>query len=179
MKKRMIGIKGKFKHTIKMQRIMKAYHDNVDREIFDFVNDVLRERDALPVTVAYLSDKQRNAIYKTLHRDKTQSWEGFTFASRCIIDADAVRHIIKRHGANGKADQSMSNIEDIARMSYVLANFDEVSFDGFYSHKFYCSDGRNAPHVTFKKRIDGSYYIITAVTDAKANKSHIVSAYIN
>ncbi len=125
----------------------------------------------LPVTVGYLSQKQRDKITNCLGNN-------MDFASRLTIDADAIRHIINRHGFNGKADQSMKNEEDIARMAYVVANFDDVNFDGVYSTKYLCADGTKAPHITLKKHVDGLYYVITAVSDAKANKSHVVTAYI-
>ncbi len=154
-----------------MKKIMNEYNNAIDREIYEFVNDVLHERVVLPITVGYFSEKQRKKIAKCINSK-------LSFAPRCVMDADAIRHIINRHGANGKADHSMKDIADIARLSYVMANFDEACFEGFYSKKFFCADGTPAPHVTLKKQIDGTYYIIEAVTDAKANKSHIVSAYI-
>ena len=169
----------KSKHTAKMREAIEAYQRNVDRELYNFINDVLRDRDALPITVGYLSEKQRKEINKSLNKDKTRSWDDFYFASRCVIDADAVRHIINRHGEQGSADSSMKDLRDIARMPYIIANFDEAEFFSIYSSEYMCADGRPAPQVVLKKRIDGTYYVIEAVTDSKANKSRIVSAYID
>ena len=74
----------------------------------------------------------------------------------------------------------MEDIKDIARMAYVLANFDNAVFEGKYSTKKYkLADGSYTPHITLKKRINGTYYIIEAVSDSKNGKSHIVSAYIS
>ena len=38
--------------------------------------------------------------------------------NRIVLGADDVRHIIKRHGKAGKADHSMEDINDIARLCY-------------------------------------------------------------
>ena len=160
------------KHTSEEQRIMMNYEKAIDKDVSLCVHDVLHDREFLPVTVGYLSDTQCNLISHAFGSN-------IEFAPRVVIDADAIRHIINRHGANGKADHSMTDENDIARLPYVLANFDKVTFDGVYSHKYKCKDGTAAPHVTLSKKIDGTYYVITAVTDAKANKSHIVSAYIH
>jgi|GEM_PF-1770732 len=159
------------KHSPEMQKVMLSYHKAVDVDIYNFVNDVLNDRNVLPLTVGYLSENQRERIIKSFGKE-------LDFAARCTIDADAVRHIIKRHGVNGMADQSMRDISDIARMSYIIANFDEVSFDGTCSKRYFCSDGSPAPHIVLKKRIDGMYYVVNVVTDAKKKKSHIISAYI-
>ncbi len=159
------------KHSSEMQKVMVSYYKAVDVEIYNFVNDVLNGREVLPITVGYLSESQRETIIKCIGNK-------IDFAARCILDADAIRHILKRHGANGLADCSMKDISDIARMAYIIANFDEASFDGTHSKRYHCSDGSPAPHIVLKKRIDGVYYVVNVVTDAKAKKSHIISAFI-
>lgn len=74
---------------------------------------------------------------------------------QCVLhgmDADTVRHIVRRHGVNGNADGSMTDRKNIARIAYVLANFDDVKFEGNFSHKYKNSDGTRVPHVTFRKK---------------------------
>ena len=57
------------------------------------------------------------------------------------IQADNVRHIALRHGANGTADRSMANLEDVARARYVLENYDSIELSDeinnmtFYSYE--------------------------------------------
>ena len=160
------------KHDSKMQKIMTDYYNATDRIMLDFINDVTRGREVSPITVGYLSVAQCKEISNAIGKE-------FRFSPRCLIDEDTIRHIIKRHGANGKADQSLEDKEDIARMPYILANFDEVSYEGRHSEKYRCSDGTPAPMIAIKKRINGTYYIIEAVNDGKRKVSHIVSAFIS
>lgn len=80
-------------HTPEMQEIMTQYHESSDRIISDFINDVIHERDTVPVTVGYFSEKQRRDIEFAVE---------VKFAPRVLIVADAIRYIIKRHGKTGK-----------------------------------------------------------------------------
>jgi len=159
------------KHTPEMQKVMLNYHNAVDRDLYNFVNVVKHGGILTPITIGYLSELQVTKISDCLP-------SALKFAPRCDIDVDTVRHILSRHGEQGKHDHCMGDINDIARMSYVFANFDKATFDGVYSSRFKCKDGSHAPHITLSKAINGTYYIIEAVTDAKAGKTHIVSAYI-
>lgn len=88
------------------------------------------------------------------------------------------RHILKRHGPNGKADHSMEDIRDISRLSYVLANYDSIEWDGGVSSHFKTRDGRKAPQITVKKRVDGTYYVIQVVSDSKKRRSVITTVYL-
>ena len=45
---------------------------------------------------------------------------------RNAITGGAIDHITKRHGAHGIADNSMRNDADIARIGYVLENYDSA-----------------------------------------------------
>ena len=46
--------------------------------------------------------------------------------ARVVLDVNAVLHIDKRHGPLGKQDRSMASPEDLARIGYVIANYDEM-----------------------------------------------------
>ena len=160
-------------HDPAMQRIIMEYKKSVDNDIYNFVQDVLNGRDVLPVTVGYLSQEAKSSIEEVLGKEKH-----YWFAPRCVLAADAVRHIIKRHGPSGTADHSLADINDIARMPYVFANFDKVEFTGKYTKAHKNRDNSMAQKIMLSKRIDGTYYIIEAVCDAKANKSYVVSAFL-
>ena len=43
-----------------------------------------------------------------------------------IITGSAIDHIEKRHGKNGQADHSMQDVQDVARLKFVLDNFDRA-----------------------------------------------------
>lgn len=158
-------------HTKKEKKVMCAYQNAFDKKLYDFVQGVCHSNNLPPLTVGFLSETQLEEIASALGYN-------INLPSRCELDADAVRHIINRHGAAGTSDHSMENYKDFARLSYVLTNYDEVKYEGKHSHKYHLSDGTPAPHIVFKKRIDGTYYIIEAITDAKESTNHIVTAYI-
>ena len=101
------------------------------------------------------------------------------------IDGHAIAHIEKRHGVKGEADRSMADPTDLARIKYVLDNYDSVELlknaDGRLKRSllFNNSDGTHAPMDKYTKRVNGHYYVVEAVPDARKRKVHIVSAYKN
>ena len=106
--------------------------------------------------------------------------EGFSIR----IDADHLKHIDVEHGENGRADTSMKNDEDVARMGYVLDNPDQVSLgmnqDGTPRLSiFNNADGTQAKTLLIRKRVNGNYYVTEAVIDSKKKQIRITGAYKN
>lgn len=80
-----------------------------------------------------------------------------------------MEHIIKDHGESGATDQSMRDVNDIARIQYVLDNYDSVETGGKSSAYVYQNEhGRNvgAQTVVFKKKVNGTYFVVEAVPDS-------------
>lgn len=103
------------------------------------------------------------------------------------IKGNAIAHIDKRHGANGKANSTMANIEDFGRINYVIENADDaklltrkdVDADTWkLSAEYRNADNSYAPLIRFEKRVDDTYYVVEAVPDSKANRLAVVSAYM-
>lgn len=95
------------------------------------------------------------------------------------ISRGNIEHINKDHGVNGKSDQSMSDLHDLAKINYVIENYDNIR-EGKESREYKNKDGSNAKTVELQKKIDsGFYYVVEAVPDAKLKTLHVVSAYIN
>ena len=75
------------------------------------------------------------------------SYSGFTNA----INSNGIKHILKEHGENGVVDHSMADVNDLARIAYVLDNYDTVnqatyaSGDIKYSQEFRGKNNRPAP----------------------------------
>ncbi len=158
------------KHTPEMTKIIETYNKSIDTTILDFVNDVESERDVLPITVGFINERMAEEIYKLT---------GLSVENNRIgIGADDIRHILKRHGKNGKADHSMEDIKDIARLSYVLANYDSVEWDGGLSSQYRLRDGSKAPQITIKKRVNGTYYVIEVVSDSKQKRNVVTTIYL-
>ena len=115
--------------------------------------------------------KDRNKFADIVGLDKV--------GSKVVIDTNAVNHIDNRHGVNGQQDHSMSNIEDIARIKYVLDNYDEAMYNGDKSKGYVVSNGKPAPNLILSKKVDNHYYVIEAMCDGKSDKNYIASAFIN
>ena len=156
-------------YTQEEVEIMAEYEAAVDPDIIDFVNDVRNDRDTLPITVAFLSEE---AAYKIERLTQTQ-----VAGNRVVLDANAVRHIDKRHGVNGEADHSMANTEDIARIRYVLDNYDSIKYSGEVAEGYVDKNCKLAPKIIITKKIDGTYFVIEAVSDSKKKRNYIVSAF--
>lgn len=101
------------------------------------------------------------------------------------INSDGIKHILNEHGPNGSVNHSMGDLNDIARIGYVLDNYDDVrlatypSGDQRFSEGFQNSDNSPAPMVVFTKKVDGTYYVVEAVPDTKYKKLWVVSAYLD
>ena len=100
---------------------------------------------------------------------------------KVAIEARQLEHILKRHGKNGKSDNSMSNDSDIAKIEYVLNSPDDIRNAGKTQAYSYMKDGKNrtADTVLYEKSIgEQSYYVVQAVPDTKSKTLYIVSAFI-
>ena len=157
-------------HTPEELKIIESYKNSVDQDIYHCINAAYSGEQVYPVTVGFLSDVAANEIEKLT--GKTVN------GNRIVLDLNGINHIKNRHGENGEHDDSMKNIEDIARMGYVLANYDHITFRNEYAQGYVDANGKPAPKVIISKRINGTYYIIEAVSDAKKHRNYIVSAYI-
>ena len=90
-----------------------------------------------------------------------------------------IEHIDKRHGVNGIQDRSMSYLHELAKIGYVIENYDKIR-GGHISREYKNSDGSNAKTVELQKKIDNEYYyVVEAVPDATLKTIHVVSAYKN
>ena len=73
----------------------------------------------------------------------------------------------------------MSDVEDLARIEYVLDNYDDIekgAADKVYT-KYMNSDNTPAAKVIYSKRVNGNYYVVEAVPDSKAKTLRVISAY--
>jgi len=72
----------------------------------------------------------------------------------------------------------MQNSDDVARIKYVINNFDYAAILPEEGRRWN-ADGSRAPTVVLEKRIDGHYFVAEAVVDSKQKTIYIESAYIN
>lgn len=169
-------------HTPAEQAVIEEYQNAVDERIVSFVekwnlltNADYKKKTKLPI--AEVSERAINDIHSLLGTDIS----GY----KHVLNGGALAHIIKRHGKTGKADKTMADINDIARMGYVLNNYDSVeaitNADGSTkkSTEYSNSDNTMAPLVQFQKKINGTYYIVEAVPNSAAHQMRIISAYMS
>ncbi len=169
------------KHTPQEQAIIDEYQAAVDDNVVSFVERVrnLQNRDyrnRIKMPIAEVTERAASDLQRLTGVDTT----GFEH----VLTGRAVDHIENRHGANGEADHSMRDVNDIGRIGYVLENYDSVQTledangNPKGSADFRNADGTRGRMVRFLKKVNGTYYVVEAVTDAKARQIGIVSAYM-
>lgn|GEM_PF-2065280 len=113
---------------------------------------------------------------------KIQEITGRDFSGyEVLLEARQVKHILNRHGENGKANASMADDSDIAKMQFAMLNADEIR-DAGLSNAYVYFDGRKnrlSPTVVYEKAIGkNSYYVIQTVADTARKKLYVVTAFI-
>ena len=98
-------------------------------------------------------------------------------ATEHVISATEIIHILNRHGEEGKADRSMSTVEDFEDIVDVLQNYDSISLSAEKS-KFKNAQGERAQIIEYSERLDSHTQIVAeAVSDGKKGKLRVISAY--
>lgn len=159
-------------HTAQEQRLIEAYKAAVDPGLARFYESVKAgQYDGRPYVVGRVTDEAARAM-EQLTGKQVQG-------NLVVLDDNGVQHIERRHGKNGEADHSMANLEDIARINFVLENFDQAYRSEQPAAGYFDSKGKKAPVVVFTKKINGTYYVVEAVSDAKSKRNYIISAYLS
>ncbi len=94
------------------------------------------------------------------------------------LKPNAFDHVNKRHGADGIHDKSMANPKDIAKVQYILDNYDDVALDKKRAAGFTDSNGKLSQKVVFKKRINGTYYVVEAVPNTKKKRMEVIGTFM-
>lgn len=169
-------------HTPEENARIQEYTRSTDSKIVSFINRVLglknrNYRNKVNLNIAPVSERAAADVQALTGVDAA----GFTHE----LTGRAVDHIIDRHGPEGEADTSMRDFNDIARIGYVLEHYDYLepirNSDGSpkTTQSYRMADNSQAPMVKFVKKIDGTYYAVEAVTDSKAHRLGVISAYMN
>lgn len=93
------------------------------------------------------------------------------------IGGSAITHIDRRHGVNGKADSTMADVNDMARVQFVIDDYDSIRLTGKTNREYKNADGTPAKTVELVKRVNGKFYVVEAVPDSAKHTVHIVSMY--
>ena len=100
---------------------------------------------------------------------------------KIAIEARQIKHILNRHGEQGKSDQSMSDPSDLAKIEYAINNHEDIRNAGKTSAYKYADNGktREANTILYETPIGTkSYYVVQAVMDTKKKMLFIVTAFI-
>lgn len=162
-------------HTTAEQAVIEEYQAAVDVNLAAYIENIrdngkdgANRYDLKPV-----SDRAADEIRRITGIE--------TKGNATQLEPRIVEHILIRHGENGKQDSSMKDVNDIARMQYVLDNFDDAE-DGGYSRAYVTNKpgGKQGPArtVIFSKAVNGTYYVVEAVPDTSRNTVFIASAYM-
>ena len=159
-------------HTPEMKKIIREYTDSVDSELVGFIQHALDDTADNSTVYKIAKVNERNAV--DVEKETGIDVRGYTHS----IKTNDIRHISKRHGVDGIHDRSMRDIKDIARIGYVLENYDEVFKLNDTSAEYRDKQQRPAPTIKYRKRINGTYYVVEAVPDTKKRELKVIAAYI-
>lgn len=150
------------------------YDMSEDKGLYKYIKDALSgklSKKSFYKLNANISDRLANDIEKIV---------GFSVKGYSNeISPGNIEHIDKRHGANGIQDRSMSDLHELAKIGYVIENYDKIR-EGAISYEYKNSDNTFSKTIELQKKIDNEYYyVVEAVPDAKTKTLHVISAYKN
>lgn len=163
-------------HTPQEQAVIEEYQNAVDENLVEYVQAVKdnpgRRMPRYPLKD--VSDRAAAEIQRLTGVDVS--------GNKTLIEARTVEHILKRHGENGKANQSMRDVNDIGRIQYVIDNYDTVEHGGTTGAYRYQDENGKQVHsqtVLIKKKVNGTYFVVEAVPDTKKKTLYVVSAFMS
>lgn len=169
-------------HSPEIQRSINEYVRSADGGLIQFLNKLrglAKKTDSAwqNFSVAPVSNTEADAIYALTGIDT----EGF---QHNLNGENLLLHIVDEHGENGKTDHNMRHDEDIARMGYVLKNYDEIELahdkngNLDLDNRYRDRNNNKSPKIVYKKKLDGTYYVVEAVPDSSRKLLQIITAYI-
>ena len=163
------------KHTPEEQARIEEYQAAVDENFVSYIENVQKNPGAKigRYFLKPVSERAAEAVKRLTGIDVS--------GNKTAIEPRIVQHILKEHGSNGTTDHSMQDINDIARIQYVLDNYDSVEAAG--TSAAYVTNKENGKHanaqtVKFSKAVNGTYYVVEAVPDTSKKIVYIVTAYM-
>jgi len=161
-------------HTPAEQKTILEYQAATDPELAEFYDKAVAGEEKGSFPLKPVSQRMAEDTKRILGIDNS----GFKiqFEARLMRD-----HINRRHGPEGRADRSMADTNDVARVQYVLDNYDYAEdggqTDAYWETK---ANGKNrqAKTINFYKKVDGTYVVVQAVPVTKARSNYVVSVYM-
>lgn len=166
------------KHTPQEQAVIEAYQAGTDeslKETFESYFDRPEQG---------FSRHNISSVSKRQAADAEALLGGEYIGYKNAINSNGIQHILNEHGPNGTVDTSLADMNDLARMGYILDNYDKVevvtysSGEADLSSEFRTKDNEPAPMLKFSKKVNGTYYVVEAIPESKYKKFWVVSAYM-
>lgn len=154
-----------------METIKREYAEAVDTEMVRFAEYALNNPQ--DNKSAYQLKKASARQVADIKRLTGIDVQGFGTEAKTNV----FRHIENDHGANGETDQSMADINDVARMQYVIDHYDSMELLPTKSKEFRDKNQNPVPTIKLSKRVNGNYYVVEAVPDSGKKKLEIITAY--
>lgn len=156
-------------HTAEQLRIMEEYKNSTNSQIGIWVERQRNGKKALKyLPVAKVNDGIADYVQENYGIDIHGNSIG--------LNKSSLEHIDNEH-INSVSKSKMTN-DDLVRIGYVLEHPDEVVITGEITFATRTKDNKGAPKIVLRKRIDGHYYVVEAVTDANSRQDVIISAFI-
>ncbi len=163
-------------YPYEMQDVIDGYEDAVNDELLKQIEKVRSGdyKDNDTVSFGKASSAEIKASKDILGIDVSDY--------ETVLEARQIKHILQNHGESGRENHSMKNDSDIARMKFVIDNYDLAFFGGTSSAYTTIKDNgkpKNANTIVYTKKINGTYYVVQAVPQTKKKRIFVVSAYIS
>ena len=155
-------------HTPEMQRIIREYQNSVDPVLLDFYNGQRPDLDH--VNVGSLRGERAQAVSDILGFDV----EGYTVK----FTNDSRLHTRNEHDPSVNNNKDKITPEEVARIQYVIENFDDVKPGKRVHFAKNNRDGSPSKTIELKKRVNGTYVIIEAVPDTDARTATVITMRI-
>lgn len=165
-------------HTQEEIDTFNDYLNSVDQKLLQFVkkyygNNVSGSDKIRFTTVGHGLGKELKAL------------TGYDFTNHSVvINQSHVQHLANDHGVNGSSNHTMANIEDVARIGWVINNADSVDWsrmpDGRirYDKSFWDKNHDRMLNVEIRKKIDNTYLVVLATGETKTKELNVVTAYL-
>ena len=166
------------KHTPEQIERMWNYKNAVDPRILEMAQMYREDKHAKfkRLTISEVSEHEAKDILSLTGVDVS----GYVHA----VDRNFFEHVERRHGPDGQQDRSMADLNDVARATYVINNYDDVKLlvenDGTPTTTIAYVDKNAKPDllIQYSKQIDGVAYVVEAVGSNAWRKLWLLSAYI-
>ena len=162
--------------------VTNLFTSSVDKDVVAYAQKAISETASANVKPNYViisnsvSQRLSDAIRHLINVDVSD----YSIAMK----ADAFIHVWKRHGAHGKHDHSMENVDDFGRIGYVVNSLDamcySVAADGktpIFAQGYTEGNGKRVIALMARKQVNGHFMVSQVAPDTKKKIIFVTSSY--